>query len=304
MFIDRYADYIDDAICTGDMNDYLDDSTFISTANMGGSLYVIGNHDSWMSYYDEELCEGTYGDTSLGLIKKTLVYNKWLAPYIDNWGVVQPVDAATDGKCYYYKDYTYTYDGTTTTTLRLIVLDCMHYGVYTDLDANQESIQNAWLTSILADANTNNIPVVIACHYAPAAYTVINCSYNSSHLAGYNTLNPIAKATVDNFISNGGTFICWIVGHEHADHIGMAGDQLVIVCTCARTDNNWDDGDRVLDTKTQDAFNFIAFDTSDKLIKMVRIGADYNNYLQRKRVLTYRYEDVDASHQKGIVVCE
>lgn len=308
---ERYAAYINDIICTGDMvmGNY-DSANAMAFWNKSGAesvLMAIGNHDSWVTNYDASICEGYV--QGLGLVKKTLVYQKFFAPYISGWGVTQPTDAEADGKCYYYKDYTFTSGGNTTKTLRLVVLDCMHYGVYTDLDNDNVSIQNTWLVGVLNDARTNNIPVIIADHFQAGNGNghYVDCAYSSRDKLSEDLLNPLAYNAVQDFIDAGGEFVCWFFGHSHKDEISYPGgneDQLQIAITCARSDSgNLDDGDRVIGTKTQDAFNVMSIDTTDKLIKIVRIGADRNRELGAKRVLVYRYADKDATHQRGLVYC-
>ena len=176
------------------------------------------------------------------------------------------------------------------------------------MDENDHSIQNAWLETVLVDALTNHIPVAIFVHYRPALLNYIDCSYNSVDNADESTLPEFVLNTVKDFIDDGGEFVAWFVGHSHKDSIGTFdnGRQVVIAITCARepsADMSIDDGARVMGTKSQDAFNILSIDTNEKTIKIVRVGADYNRHLERKRNLVYRYVDY-GGEQAGLVLCD
>ena len=304
-FKEAYNTYIDDILSTGDnIASHFEDSYTWWSENGGDNiLNVLGNHDGWTTIppSTQEDVEGGYQGSALMVVKPLLCYNKFFAPYISNWNVVQPDDAAELGKCYYYKDYTYNNN----VTLRLVVLDCMHYNIYSDLDGQGNSIQMAWFENVLSDANTNHIPVMVAAHYkAYSSFTRVNCSFNSYDYASEDTM-PLAKEKVDNFIAGGGEFVCWLHGHDHFDLTTTMGTHsfLSLGIETAKCPDVWEDSLRVENTKSQDCFNYISIDTREKLVKIVRIGDDYNRYLQHKGVLVYRYADYNGK-QKGLVLCE
>ena len=192
----------------------------------------------------------------------------------------------------------------------------MHYNVGADLDENNNSIQNAWLESVLTDAKNNSIPVVIAAHYWPAWVNindneVIKCSYTNTDSIASDYLPAIAISSVQDFIDNDGEFVCWVTGHAHCDVIAAPRNypkQMFIAVDCGTYANSVGNSARVKNTKSQDCFNIIAFDTYDKLVKVVRVGSDTTRQLKQKRVLTYRYAPfTDAAgvlHNIGLELSE
>lgn len=306
-FCERYKTRISDILSSGDNvpSHYEDSYTFWANNGGGPVITALGNHDAWTDDNDPEIVEGGYQGETLFLVKPKLCYDKFFAPYISGWGVTQPQDAAAAGKCYFYKDYTFTQNGTTTTILRMIVLDCMHYNIYSDL-VDGESVQNAWLVSTLADARTNGIPVLMVSHYKGDNISYLDCPWPSRDYSSED-ITPLAKTAVKDFLDAGGELVCWLNGHDHFDIIGtFLSDprQLQIGIETAKCPDTWGDSERVSGTKTQDCFNLLAVDTRDKLIKIVRVGDDYNRGLYHKGRLVYRYKAVDESHPQGLVLCE
>lgn len=300
----RYNSFINDIISTGDqMLSYFTSDFSWWTNNK--VLIVLGNHDAWISkeMYDtgdyNDIVERRYGEDNFYIIHQKECYDKYFAPFISNWNVVQPSNAATLGKCYYYKDYD---------AVRLIVLDCMHYGSPDDLDGNNQSMQNVWLQSVLADARTNSKPVVIASHYFPGTPTKIDCAYSEMFQGtGSDKLNSMARQTVDDFIDAGGEFVCWLVGHTHQDVIcTLSNDnrQLIVNLTTASISRaNYQPKVRFAGTETEQAFNFMCIDTNRKLLKNVRFGADITDLMNTYRSLVYRYKET-TSGQAGVIKCE
>ena len=304
-FAERYKNGIDDIICTGDIvSDRYEDTNILD--NYPNILALIGNHDAWLRTYDAELAEYQSGPW---VVKQSYCYDKFIANSVANWEVIQPSDVETTKKCYYYKDYQQE-----DSKLRVICLDCMHYNIGADLDGNN-SIQNAWLADVLTDAKNNNIPVVIAVHYWPVGVNlaneeVIKCAYSNTDSIASDYLPIIAIQTVQSFIDNGGEFVCWIVGHAHCDLIAAPRDypkQMFITVDCATYVNSVGNSARVKNTKSQDCFNIITFDTYDKLVKVVRVGSDTTRQLKQKRVLAYRYapitDDAGILHNIGLEYC-
>jgi hypothetical protein len=268
-------------------------------------LIALGNHDAWLRTYDEDLAERQEGSSSIWVVKPIYCYNKYFAENIGNWNVTQPADAATDGKCYYYKDYTVG-----DSRLRLIVLDCMHYNKGSDLVDNA-SVQNTWLESVFSDSITNNLPVVIAVHYWPAwiaAGNAIKCSYTTTDGYSSDYMPALLSTTVATFITNGGEFVCYITGHAHADVIATVPnhqDQMFIVVDTANNSNLL--GNSLGVGKGRDCFNIISFDVNDKLVKVVRVGRDTCTNLAIKRKLVYRYKqftDDFGTHNPGLELSE
>ena len=279
-FADKYADKIDCVIQTGDLiGGTFSDGMPTAYAQTTGFLNVIGNHDSMNR-------EGTPPDHTWVVVDQKSVYDLVIAPYVSGWGVVQPANAATNGYCYYYKEFA-------ANKVRLIVLDCLHW------DATQLS----WLTSVLADAKANSLHVLIAVHYVPFVLTQVTTGnpFTSIDVGGNvgvtePNLSQAADAVKD-FIDGGGDFVCWICGHVHQDQWGVGrsdlgwSNQLVISIATASVApaNNYSEMARANGNKTQDCFNIMGIDVTSKTIKLMRIGADYDRYMRHKNTLSWNY---------------
>lgn len=307
-FLGRYKDYVSDVVCVGDIVTSTFDNENI-LAGFPDIICTIGNHDAWVDSNSEHYSnDSDYVQTeSVNVIKQKFCYDKFLANNISNWGVTQPTDAASQGKCYFYKDYV---DGNS--KLRVIFLDCMHYGVGADM-VNNVSTQDTWFKGVLADALANSIPVVVSCHYYPTwvqASEVIQCAYSTTDVRTSDKISSLAPEAVEDFIGDGGDFVCWIAGHSHMDILYIPQQYphiLVVGIDCGKIPSSGNSA-RVAGTKTQDCFNIVAFDPFDKLVKIVRVGSDSTRYLQSKRCVVYRYAnftDPDGvTHNAGLVTCQ
>lgn len=275
----KYSQYITDVINTGDTcadnpNDIDMESFFTGSATK--FLTVIGNHDASTG--------GGHPDTA-PYEPLSAIYAEFIAPFVANWGVTQPENAATDGYCYYYKDYA-------ASMLRLIVLDEFHY----------DEAQDTWLADTLADAISNQYHVLMATHSANGV--LVNRCTNFTDFAngggfqyggkiGSATLNAVEQ--VDSFIRNGGTLVAWLYGHAHYDNVGyhvisktvddtdVAVHQLRICCSTANPAKAGNYGvARVVGTKSQDCFNIVSVDTNRGYIRVFRVGADYDMLLKHR----------------------
>ena len=279
-FSELYQSYLCDVINTGDSVQGLGTEDFSWYAENGSKfLNVIGNHDSATSQL-----QGVSGWTGLG---KQATYDKFIAPFIADWGVVY-----SEGNNYYYKDYVSSrnYGGEQKwVKLRLVVLDCMFY----------DEAQNTWLATILSDANANGFDVMIAIHTSPAATDVIPCTYTSidssiqsAGWASYSTENAVQ--VVKDFIDNGGKFVCWLGGHVHHDIMGkINADNRQLVALIETCSNNVQDGfDRPYiegEVEYADAFNIIGIDTNRHLLKIFKVGYEYDGAMRRKGTFVYDY---------------
>ena len=287
-FNDKYGSYLDDIISLGDLQDRgfeSDIAVFRELADAGAKnvLQVIGNHD----YYNSGANVWTYNSDAN-------VYARFFAPFISNWGV-----ANTSNTLYWYKDYTdnNTYTGTDAVPrkIRLIAINTNNNGSNVD---KFDSTQQAWITSVLADAKTNGFSVIVASHYKPRM-TYIDCNFSDKTLQlsnEENYANNAAATIIQEFIDGGGKFICWLCGHEHNDYVGVTSvtgtSQLVIGVSLAQCGVrvNYSVMDRVEGTKSQDLFNVIGFDTYNKHIRILRIGADMDIFMRSKKTLCINYE--------------
>jgi hypothetical protein len=232
---------------------------------------AAGNHDAWTTNYNvwatkQELYEYF---TSVAVAQLT---SKGAT-------VVQPSDAATVYKNYYYVDFG---------SLRMVVLTALTGGGYYDTD------QATWFASVLEDARINDKSVICLNHAPmPIISAVENvesnwCSYKTRTSDG--TImqeDPLDK--VDAFIRTGGKFICWLTGHTHIDFVmkysktvdSVTKTQFAFTTSCAKGGVN--DGAQPTGDKRNpayDLFNMVSVDLTNHLLKIWRIGFNTNVYLQ------------------------
>ena len=283
-FVDEYSSYIDDVIQTGDLvGGVITDKVPASWPTVGSNwLSVIGNHDATIKV-----------NNLWTTVSSKDSYDEVFAPYISNWGVVQPTGATENGYCYYYKDYS-------ASNLRLIVLDNMQSlnGGPTHWDGTQKT----WFENTLADAKNNGLHVIVAFHYIPFAmvHNQAVTSFDSIDMhpdgSGWHVSQEIPNAVKD-FIDAGGIFVCYICGHTHMDFFGVAtnadwSNQLAISIASASYVSGsgvYGESNRDVGTKGQDCFNIIGIDTTSKTIKLMRVGMEYDRYMRRKNTLSWNY---------------
>ena len=272
-FKSYFSNYIDIILNTGDTvdNSFADGIAWYEDVQGSGNiLNVIGNHDNAAIVGGELDMEAHTGKEC---------YDAYIAPFAENWNATFPTDAATAGKCYYYKDFA-------TQNLRLIIVDVMHY----------DNTQDGWLADVLSDAKTNQLSVVIAAHNTPVGIDYVECSFSSKIFTGFNGVSWSESAsmwtTVQTFIDAGGKFLCYLVGHTHADIVTVGHDypkQLAIYVTTATTTHD-EESKRVKWTKTEDDFNIVSFDTTRNIIKVIKVGCDYNAAMQHRDVLSIKVD--------------
>lgn len=270
----NYRALMDDALCGGDMlgSQFSDSYAWWTASGLSACLPTIGNHDAWV----------IPGQTVVG---EQDCYEKFIEPYLSALNITQPEGAGENGyyPCYYYKDYS-------AANVRLIVLDCMHWG---DTETTPGT-QSAWLVATLAAAKTAGLAVVVMSHYPPAL-TIDETTTFTDALAnlGSAILPTEITGLVQDFIDDGGEFVCWLAGHVHNDVFGKVTAYPDQICFVIDTASNKRDmaamEDRVENTSTQDSFNIMAFDTNNKVVKVFRIGSDRDSYLRHKGVMCYDY---------------
>lgn len=326
-FSNYYKDlgYIDELIDTGDIvADKFSDS-IDWRVDADNVVNVIGNHDTAV-----RIGGGYDWDGEVGIN----AYNKFFAPYIENWGVEQPTDAATLGLCYFYKDYTRTsvYGNITNVSkLRAIYVDVMGW--------NDD--EKTWFDDILAGALANNMVVTVIAHFAPVKSRPIRCSYTSRTLgiadadfpyASYNNKCQQMVASVYNFQAAGGSFACYIAGHRHIVGIaqifgevtidGVQYDlndetkpQLIVYGSAGYVNlNNLNDYRRVADTNNQDNFQLVAIDaflgdssvgtTANKVVKAMKIGCNFNRHMQNADVVAVSYGAINPFDEDNLTYKE
>lgn len=277
-FRTKYAEFLDDAIQTGDVsNGFESDWRTLVSVGLGDCLGVIGNHEA-------------LGSSKNSATQQEL-HEKYIAPYISGWNVTQPTgvdDSTSEHYCanYYYKDYT-------DATIRLIVLDTQKWS----------SAQLTWFTSTLASARTAGYAVVAASHVLPGAVTITNCNFSAKYSDGNNVTHAFptsdaplvtedAVSAVNDFITAGGEFTIWIGGHEHADIFGVFTSYPNITAYMidkASIGRQTPGAARIRGEKNQHAFNIMSIVRDGKLIKFVRIGEDVDGMMRGKHVFCYNY---------------
>ena len=265
----HYRRFFDDALLTGDIagGSWRDWSEEMMTVDgFRGVLKTIGNHDNlrW---------NGTRTDANA-----RQCYDRYFDG-IASWGVVQP-DDSNPGLCYWYKAYPKC-------GIRLVGLDCMHY----------DRAQNTWFSAVLETAREEGLAVLAAQHYPPMnkrnTTGLPNCPFDSLQRESLNSELPQAVAAVDAFQKAGGEFICWLGGHTHADFCGTVNGrrQMFITVGIARNSEIWGDMRRVAGEKSQDLFNVVSVDVCRKHIRVMRVGAEWSRFMQRRCAMCLDYEN-------------
>lgn len=286
-FCNNYSSYIDERIQSGDLvTQYYTNSIngYINSTGSEKIINVIGNHDTYES--------GLAWNAHAGLD----AYNKFIAPFVDNWNVIQPTNAATNGYCYFYKDYA-------ANSLRLVFVDAMGW----------DAAEKTWLTSVLADALSLSYQVLVVTHFAgnnpPAqvndpAFTVQAGRWSTSYAAGtnsvtlnyYNTSVYELTDTVQDFMDAGGIFIGYLQGHYHKDFVAKVArhpNQMIYAIGGSLRDEVSDYSHQE-GTKMQDEFEIVSINTYTKRITLYKVGAniDLNGTVKNSVCIDYENSQI------------
>ena len=161
-----------------------------------------------------------------------------------------------------------------------------------DLDLN--AIEDA-----LEGARANGLSVLVLSHIRPYGSNehIVDCNFSMiGRVGGTPELVNEYHSAINDFVVAGGEFIAFLTGHTHGDDVWQCGtypDQYAFGVTCATCYGYYSDQDRILDTDSEMAFNVVSIDTSAKLIKIMRVGADVDNYMRSRKYLTFKY----STHQ-------
>ena len=278
-FKDAYSEYIDEVVHTGDAlyEVWTDSFDFWSRAGADEFLNTLGNHD--VKFFDQ-----SWDPVEVSIQE---VYNRYFAPFIDSWNVVQPENAEENALMYYYKDIDKG-SGRERAKLRLIVLDEYHW----------DSAQADWLVSVLEDARVNDFAVIICRHNGFDAIPLNNNPFTSLEHIGSATSLQEAQVAVDEFMQNGGEFVVWLGGHGHQDAVGRLPNypkQIIFLGDQASMNwTGWNDSWRESGTKSQDCFTLIGVDRYEKIVRFVRIGADRDRYERPKESMSINYGTSEA----------
>lgn len=274
-FKDAYQTQLDDVICTGDVvSDKIADGTAFWDGNSDGKILIcIGNHDSlgsngWANPVDQQT-----------------LYETYIAPYEANWGA-----EIVNGHSYWYKDYS-------DKKIRLIAVDATIY------DSTEQANQMTWLNTALSGAITNGYAVVGAVHFPPMPANFHKIDGNFTALlhgtAGdmsqfaWHTYHTEILTAVDQFITNGGDFVCWLSGHTHYDLVSYDDrfpKQLFITISCAMPSSLFEE--KVRDSKRESGLvlNTVCVDTVRKYVKLLRYGAEWDDCLRHTGTCVIKYD--------------
>ena len=262
----EFGTLVNDVICTGDMVEIF--AGQISSWWNPAVLTCIGNHECY-----------TNGDWNGLSMANRIAY--YISPFESNWGITRG-----ENQDWWYKDYA-------TQKVRLISIDCLWYRNPTGTEA---TTQTAWVQSLLADAITQGLHVLIASHSRNNASIQCYTSFNRfGEYDGYiTTICETPQVIIDavaSAINSGLKFIGYITGHYHQDDIWDAtgdGTQYVYAVTLASTAaiRNISDQYRV----GMDAYNLVTIDTNNTLVKLTRGGgANIDNTLRPRQTITVNY---------------
>lgn len=292
-------DILDGCINTGDVTaTYFDESIsdYYGAVDDRPFLLSLGNHDVWprddasQPYALDSTAEhwpwaGSTSHVYSKPIAQSETYNKFYRDYISSWNVVRP--SGVSDACYYYKDFVQTNSSGTGTDykVRLIVVDIAH----------QKNAQYTWFNNTLTNARANDFDVIVASHFEIGQHERVPIPFSSFEYGASSTSfigGEFAEYIAD-FIDAGGNFICWLSGHQHCDGVGvLSADKRMLdinVATASSSQLRTADAFIKLGTKSQDCFNVLSIDYADKILKVMRIGRDYDRYMQHKDTFCYNY---------------
>ena len=274
-FKNTYQAQLDDVICTGDVvSDKITDGTAFWNDNSDGKIMIcIGNHDSlgsngWANPVDQQT-----------------LYETYIAPYEANWGA-----EIVNGHSYWYKDYS-------DKKIRLIAVDATIY------DSTEQANQMTWLNTALSGAITNGYAVVGAIHFPPMPANFHKVDSNFTALLHGTAGDMIQFAwhiyhteilqAVEQFITNGGDFVCWLSGHAHHDLVSYDDrfpKRLFITISCAMSSSLFEEKVRDSTRESGLVLNTVCVDTVRKYVKLLRYGAEWDDCLRHTGTCVIKYD--------------
>ncbi|MBQ6670254.1 MAG: metallophosphoesterase [Firmicutes bacterium] len=241
-------------------------------------LTAVGNHDVWENGYWIKA-------------EPNLTYREIIKPVIKNvdW-IIQPDGAEENGLCYYYKDYGH---------IRVIVLNAMagdpSVAFWDDNEAN-------WLKAVLSESLKEKKHVICVNH-APfnKEISIRNQDYNWNSIEDYRLLVDYdnicteneALSIVQEYINNGGVFICWLCGHTHVDEVLQASGypgQLMLGIASARYSFHSDG--LVSEDKNDPSFycfDYLGINEEDGMLYRTRFGWNIDSSLKVRDFFAYDY---------------
>lgn len=225
---------------------------------MPGKIYnITGNHE-YMNYFEEDNNQ----------VSETIDEgHAWI--YL-NGGLTDAV-IGDAGRQYYYVD-------NPAQKMRYIVLN-----VYKDNGQAAEqyfsSAQKTWLQNTALNLPTGYTAIV----FSHASYVINGNTWEIGDRSGITTeIAPVLDA-----YNGSGKIACWIAGHSHVDGVTTTpGGIPVFITTCDKygswisggvDQEPWLTANRHLGTITEQAFDVVVVDKTNKLVSLIRIGAPADN---------------------------
>jgi hypothetical protein len=262
-------------------------NNLVSTLNVP-LLTALGNHDA------KQGSSAASESTAYNALMATSLTQ--LSELIDSSQI-----SHSDTNSYYYVDFN-SHINQSTKIIRLIVLNCMTADSYwNENDGAQLNWLNATLDSI---KNNSNYYVIILNHaslHEIGTFTDINSNFTDTSNNEEQTWNvqSSALAAVNTFINGGGKFICWLCGHRHMDRFIYPtnySNQPMFATDCANSSQTVDGKPywtRDRNDVFKDVFNYITVDLTNNILRIIRIGKNYDKRMISKTCIEYNF----STHQ-------
>ena len=279
-FCKTYEKYFDGIFCAGDVAENDAQSDFSYWAKTPGHekvMIAIGNHDTLRD------CKGWSAGPEIWEDQLTMreSYDKYFAPFIDKWGVVYE-----PGKTYYYKDFD-------AQKVRFIVIDSM---LKLRMEPKAAVGQMAWFKTALAGAKEKDYSVIVGAHVSMNNTEFADCNFTDfGAYAGNEYEDEFYPKAVDEFMKEGGKFVCYLHGHSHYDIVLRSKTypkQLAIVAASVIANNPAQSPvtDRTYGTRNRDIADVFMADTTRHIIKIIRIGSNVDCYGRPRNGISIDYE--------------
>lgn len=276
---------------SSEVTQYSSRDEYLSHELAGRSLAVIGNHDTCLRNYNTSTGTSSYTNKWYSLPKEK-AYSTYIEPFIVKWNITH-----SGTNIYYYKDYS-------SQKIRIVAIDMAYW------DSNQKT----WLASTLASARDLTYSVILISHSVlgafvgnrDTAFTNLQSpdtdgTYASTSTGVYGTY--VSADACEVLAQYKDIIICSLCGHAHRDRLGYtildnseAKQLLTIQIDQSGAARSIYNSARVYGTPSKYLFNILTFDTTLKIIKIIRIGCDYDDYLRRKKTLCINYETGEIIH--------
>lgn len=294
-FLYKHKTHIDIGIVTGDLVD-------ISTVSNWNEMIA-------KEVYDVDLLK-TVGNHEKNGFTDEQIY--------DNWNFV-----TNTGKLYYYKDYpSYNIRIISIDAFDPIEGDS-HYG-QTQIDWFINTLKDAKTknyTVIVARHNVEGTPdnissnnngfyqrwyqwphIVSLYNNGTLIEDIVEAFKIGGSLSGtYTFTDSTPSVSVNTSFNGNGSFACYICGHYHADLIGYSvahPDQLYLNVaqgcyhSTTRPTIMWEqvsDMPRAEGEPSENLFNVYGIDIKNKLIKVMRVGSDVNDKMEKREMAVYQF---------------